>query len=112
MRHGAAINRSADMRKWITVTETFCQGMIPLCSITNKDGESVPCLFKTRELAEAEIADNLIAQLQEVKNGCRTLDECDLSGEFACAVEVDEGNRFKYAGRSYVGFDDVTSGED
>lgn len=63
---------------------TLCQGPVPAV----RDGNNMPCVFKTEREAQREIADNAITRLQEFMDGHRDFEDAMTVEEYVVPVEV------------------------
>ena len=63
---------------------TVCEGAVPAIW----DGNNMPCVFKTEQEAEREIADNAITRLQEFMDGHRDFDDAMTVEEYVVPVGV------------------------
>jgi hypothetical protein len=89
---------------WILATDTLCQGEIIGCW-TEENGKDVPCTFESEEACWKEIADDMIAMLQQFKDGERSIEDTDFSpSEYPLEVDVDEDGVF-YGENEVVLFD-------
>lgn len=72
---------------WLILRDTMLEGVVIACH-TEVDEQSYPTVFVTKGDADAEIADHIILQCQDVLKGYRTIEELDLD-EWAEPFERD-----------------------
>lgn len=63
---------------------TVCEGSVPLV----RDGRGLPCVFETEVEAQQEIADFVIARLQEFIDGHRDFEDAMTVEEYVVPVDV------------------------
>ncbi|MEK6537013.1 MAG: hypothetical protein AABZ63_05975 [Actinomycetota bacterium] len=63
---------------------TVCEGPVP----SVRDGNGKPCVFKTEDEAQREIADNAMTRLKEFIDGERELEDAMTVEEHVVSVDV------------------------
>mgnify|MGYP006275515541 FL=1 len=78
---------------YAVLTQTLCGPEAALTETSDGDNESTPAFFATRAEAEAEIAEYLRDQYQQVLDGERALEEVSGDEEFVAKVRIcDDGS--------------------
>lgn len=77
---------SRTITRWAVFIDTVCEGRIP----AYHDASGWPVTYATEEEAWREIADDMIAHLEQFVRGERTLNETDFAApEYVLPVEVE-----------------------
>ena len=72
---------------YCVLIDTVCEGTVP----SIRDGSGRPCLFATRAEAEREIADTMMARLQEFIEGERDFEDAATLEERVEEVRILDG---------------------
>jgi len=92
-------------KMWITACDVVCGGWEPICFITGEDKIRKVALYKTELEATQDIADVLLQQIDELKNGSRSLEDFG-TDEVPIEVEVNDDLSFEFEGKAYQGTPD------